>query len=62
MMNTLALSVLERTRELGLVRAHRRHTPAGAHMIRWESVVIAVLGHTIGLGLGLFFAWSISRR
>jgi putative ABC transport system permease protein len=60
-MNTLALSVLERTRELGLVRAvgaTRRQVRA---MIRWESVVIAVLGSTIGLGLGLFFAWSIGK-
>jgi putative ABC transport system permease protein len=60
-MNTLALSVLERTRELGLVRAvggTRRQVRA---MIRWESVVITLLGSTIGLGLGLFFAWSIGK-
>jgi putative ABC transport system permease protein len=60
-MNTLALSVLERTRELGLVRAVGGTRRQIRTMIRWESVVIAVLGSTIGLGLGLFFAWSIGK-
>jgi putative ABC transport system permease protein len=60
-MNTLALSVLERTRELGLVRAVGATRRQVRTMIRWESVVIAVLGSTIGLGLGLFFAWSIGK-
>ncbi|MGH9287853.1 MAG: ABC transporter permease, partial [Acidimicrobiales bacterium] len=60
-MNTLALSVLERTRELGLVRAVGATRSQVRSMIRWESVVITVLGSTIGLGLGLFFAWSIGK-
>jgi putative ABC transport system permease protein len=60
-MNTLALSVLERTRELGLVRAVGGTRQQIRSMIRWESVVITVLGSTIGLGLGLFFAWSIGK-
>ena len=60
-MNTLALSVLERTRELGLVRAVGGTRRQVRTMIRWESVIIAVLGSTIGLGLGLFFAWSIGK-
>jgi putative ABC transport system permease protein len=60
-MNTLALSVLERTRELGLVRAVGGTRQQVRTMIRWESVVITVLGSTIGLGLGLFFAWSIGK-
>jgi putative ABC transport system permease protein len=60
-MNTLALSVLERTRELGLVRAVGATRRQVRSMIRWESVVITVLGSTIGLGLGLFFAWSIGK-
>jgi putative ABC transport system permease protein len=60
-MNTLALSVLERTRELGLVRAVGGTRRQVRTMIRWESVVIAMLGSTIGLGLGLFFAWSIGK-
>jgi putative ABC transport system permease protein len=60
-MNTLALSVLERTRELGLIRAVGATRGQIRTMIRWESVVITVLGSTIGLGLGLFFAWSIGE-
>jgi putative ABC transport system permease protein len=53
--NTLALSVIERTRELGLLRAigvSRRQLRA---MIGLESVVIAVLGAVLGLLLGLCF-------
>jgi putative ABC transport system permease protein len=58
--NTLALSVFERTRELGLLRAvgmTRRQTRSS---IRWESVIIALLGTVLGLGIGLFFGWMFS--
>jgi putative ABC transport system permease protein len=57
--NTLALSVFERTRELGLLRAvglSRRQVRA---MIRGESVIIAVLGAVLGLGVGVVFGWAI---
>ncbi|HEX2054441.1 MAG TPA: FtsX-like permease family protein [Actinomycetota bacterium] len=57
--NTLALSVFERTRELGLLRAvgmARRQTRS---MIRWEAVVISVLGAVLGLAIGLFFGWAL---
>lgn len=57
--NTLALSVYERTRELGLLRAvglSRRQTRS---MIRWESVLIALLGGLLGIILGLFFGWAL---
>jgi putative ABC transport system permease protein len=57
--NTLALSVFERTRELGLLRAvgmARRQVRA---MVRWESVVIALLGTCMGLAIGLCFAWAV---
>lgn len=57
--NTLALSVFERTRELGLLRAvglSRRQTRA---MIRWESVIIALFGGLLGLGVGSFFGWAL---
>jgi putative ABC transport system permease protein len=59
--NTLALSVLERVRELGLLRAigmDRRQVRA---MIRWEAVLIAAIGAAIGLGLGAFIGWAVSR-
>ncbi|HEY2958817.1 MAG TPA: FtsX-like permease family protein [Actinomycetota bacterium] len=59
--NTLALSVLERVRELGLLRAigmDRRQVRA---MIRWEAVLIAAIGAAIGLGLGAFIGLAVSR-
>jgi putative ABC transport system permease protein len=57
--NTLSLSVYERTRELGLLRAvgqTRRQTSA---MVRWESVLIATFGTIGGLGLGVFLGWAL---
>jgi len=59
--NTLALSVFERTRELGLLRAigmARRQVRA---MVRWESVIIALFGTCLGLLIGLFFSWAMVR-
>ncbi|QGG94390.1 ABC transporter permease [Actinomarinicola tropica] len=59
--NTLALSVHERTRELGLLRAigmHRRQVRAA---VRWESVLIAVLAATLGAGLAIGGAWGMVR-
>ena len=57
--NTLALSIFERTRELGLLRAvgmTRRQLRA---TVRWESVIIALLGTVLGLAVGLFFGWAM---
>lgn len=57
--NTLALSVVERTRELGLLRAvglTRRQT---GRMVTLESVAIALLGAGLGVGLGLLFGWAL---
>ncbi|MEU9593456.1 ABC transporter permease [Streptomyces sp. NPDC048219] len=51
--NTLALSVVERTREIGLVRAIGLSRRQLRRMIRMESVVIAVFGALLGLGLGM---------
>lgn len=58
--NTMALSIYERTRELGLLRAvgMTRHQMASA--VRWEAMLIAVLGTCFGIVLGGFFGWSIS--
>ena len=55
--NTLALSVVERRRELGLLRAvgmQRSQVRAG---VRWEAALIALLGVTLGTVLGLGFGW-----
>jgi putative ABC transport system permease protein len=57
--NTLSLSVLERTREIGLLRAVGMSRGQLRRSITWESALIAVLGATIGMGLGLFFAWAV---
>lgn len=51
--NTLALSVVERTREIGLMRAIGMSRRQLRRMIRLESVVIALFGALVGLGLGL---------
>lgn len=59
--NTLALSVLERVRELGLLRALGMTRAQMRSMIRWEAVIIAVLGAALGLVLGIFFGWTMVR-
>jgi putative ABC transport system permease protein len=59
--NTLALSVYERTRELGLLRVVGMSRRQTRRMVRWESVVIALLGGVIGLALGLFWGWVFAR-
>jgi putative ABC transport system permease protein len=57
--NTLALSVHERTRELGLMRAVGMLRSQVRAMVRWESVLIAVFGTGLGLALSLAGAWTI---
>lgn len=51
--NTLSLSVHERTRELGLLRAVGMVRNQVRSAIRWEAVLISVLGTLVGLGLGI---------
>jgi putative ABC transport system permease protein len=59
--NTLALSVLERVRELGLLRAVGMTRAQLRRMIRWEAVIVAVLGAVLGLVVGTFFGWTMVR-
>ena len=59
--NTLALSIFERTRELGLLRAVGMGRSQVRSTVRWESIIIAVFGATLGLGIGTFFGWAIVR-
>jgi putative ABC transport system permease protein len=59
--NTLALSVFERTRELGLLRAIGMGRAQVRSVVRWESIMIAVFGATLGLAVGTFFGWAIVR-
>ncbi len=58
--NTLALSVIERTRELGLLRAVGMRRREVRRMIRWESVVISVYGAVAGLLIGVLFGAGIT--
>jgi len=57
--NTLALSVIERTREIGLLRAIGVSRRQLRLMIRLESVVIAVLGAVLGVALGIVFGVTL---
>jgi putative ABC transport system permease protein len=57
--NTLALSIFERTRELGLLRAVGMTRAQLRATVRWESMIIALFGTVLGLTIGLFFGWSM---
>ena len=59
--NTLALSIFERVRELGLLRAIGMTRGQLRRMVRWEAVIIAILGAVLGLGVGAFFGWAMVR-
>jgi putative ABC transport system permease protein len=59
--NTLALSVVERTREIGLMRAIGLARRQLRRMIRLESVVIALFGALLGLGLGMCWGAAAQR-
>ncbi|MFD5075891.1 ABC transporter permease [Streptomyces sp. NPDC058371] len=58
--NTLALSVVERTREIGLMRAIGLSRRQLRRMIRMESVVIALFGALLGIGLGM--GWGATAQ
>ena len=59
--NTLALSVHERRRELGLLRAVGMTRPQVRSSIRWESVMIALFGTALGFFLALAGSWGIVK-
>ena len=58
--NTLALSIYERTRELGMLRAVGMSRRQVRRMIRYESVITALIGAVLGMVLGLIFAALLS--
>jgi putative ABC transport system permease protein len=58
--NTLALSIYERTRELGMLRAVGMSRRQVRRMIRYESVITALIGAVLGMVLGLIFAALMS--
>jgi putative ABC transport system permease protein len=57
--NTLSLSVHERTRELGLLRAVGQTRQQARTMVRGEAVIVGLFGTLGGLGLGLFLGWAL---
>ena len=59
--NTLALAVYERTREIGLLRAVGASRAHVRSTIRWEAVLIALLGTITGAALGVFLGWAVVR-
>ncbi|HYU84680.1 MAG TPA: FtsX-like permease family protein, partial [Kribbellaceae bacterium] len=59
--NTLVLSVFERTRELGLLRAVGMTRGQVRAMVRWESVVISLIGAVTGAGLGIGLGLALSQ-
>ena len=60
-LNTLALSIFERTHEIGLLRAVGMARRQVRTMIRIEAVIIAVFGAVLGLAVGVFFGWAMVR-
>jgi putative ABC transport system permease protein len=59
--NTLALSIFERTHEIGLLRAVGMARRQIRSMVRWEAVIIAVFGAVLGAAVGIFFGWAMVR-
>ncbi|TMU94193.1 ABC transporter permease [Streptomyces sp. DASNCL29] len=56
--NTLAMSVFERSKEIGMLRAIGLDRGGVKRMVRLESLVISLFGGVLGLGLGVFFGWA----
>ncbi len=59
--NTLSLSIIERTREIGLLRAVGMTRRQTRRMVRLEAVIIALFGAVMGVGIGLFLGWATVR-
>jgi putative ABC transport system permease protein len=61
MVNTLVLSVFERTREIGMLRTIGMTRRQARRMIRHESIITALIGAALGLPLGIFLALLITQ-
>jgi putative ABC transport system permease protein len=57
--NTIGLSVVERTREIGVLRAVGMSRPHVRGMVRWEAALVGAFGAFLGLGVGMFLGWSL---
>ena len=61
MVNTMVLSVFERTREIGMLRTIGMTRRQARRMIRHESVITALIGAALGLGLGVFLSALVTQ-
>lgn len=59
--NTLAMSVFERSQEVGMLRAIGLDRRGIKRMVRLESLVISLFGGVLGIGLGVFFGWAAGQ-
>ncbi|WP_235487692.1 FtsX-like permease family protein, partial [Frankia sp. AvcI1] len=59
--NTLALSVIERTREIGLLRAVGMSRGQMRAMVVMESTIISVFGAVLGVAVGSIFGWALTK-
>lgn len=59
--NTLAMSVFERSQEIGMLRAIGLDRRGIKRMVRLESLVISLFGGVLGIGLGVFFGWAAGK-
>jgi putative ABC transport system permease protein len=59
--NALVLSIYERTREIGMLRAIGTTRRQMRAIVRYESIITAVIGGVLGIVIGVFFAWILTR-
>jgi putative ABC transport system permease protein len=60
-LNTLALSIIERTREIGLLRAVGSHRRQIRQMVRWEALMVSILGGLLGVIIGFVLGIALQR-
>jgi putative ABC transport system permease protein len=61
MINTLVLSVWERTREIGMLRAVGMSRRQARRMVRHESIVTGLIGAGLGLPVGVLLGWAVTH-
>jgi putative ABC transport system permease protein len=59
--NTMTLSIYERTKEIGLLRAVGGSRRQVRSMVRWEAAIIALFGTVLGIAMAVFFGWAVVR-